>query len=207
MKYIAFDIETTGLGPNCQMLSLCAMIDDLRIKNVRLESLPTYYCVFRHPLIIGEPVALKMNAELIASIATLSAAQKTVVISGHDARVVDPSEKMGAIMLSGLRDYYEWLAANGVTEPITYAGKNFAMFDFPFVMERYPDFRTRGFVKRRTLDPAAYFTQPAIDSAIIDTKTCCERAGVSMLNLHDAWDDNLRIIKLIRMMYCLKWTD
>jgi oligoribonuclease (3'-5' exoribonuclease) len=70
MNYVALDIETTGLNTKvCNVLSIGLVVDNAPSKPV--EKLPAFEAVIKHDLLVGEPHALAMNAELLWFLASL----------------------------------------------------------------------------------------------------------------------------------------
>ena len=68
MPYLGLDTETTGLNPEKDQLMQLAMVLD-NDPDVAVDDLPHFNAVLWHKRICGDPVALKMNADLISFIA------------------------------------------------------------------------------------------------------------------------------------------
>ena len=68
MKFLSIDIETSALEPeNGDVLSFAAVLEDTE-NLVPVDELPSFYFVFKHDKIKGEPFALNMNKTLIEQI-------------------------------------------------------------------------------------------------------------------------------------------
>ncbi len=180
MPYVSIDIETTGLDPeSCQILEIGAVWDDW---TRAINDLPTFHCYVVHERIIGDPVALAMNADILRKLAN----PKTV-----DDNFLTPS-----LVGSDMAAWLQTLGWDGQTA-LTPAGKNFASFDRQF-LKRLPRFEQVVKLCHRTLDPAMFFWQRD-DEKLPDSKTCYERAGMDPKVAHTALEDALAVVRLVRM--------
>ena len=109
MKYIAIDIETTGLElENCQVLSIGAVIEDTNeIKP--LNELPKFHGVIMRRNISGNTYAINLNRDLIQTM-------------NHYMTAENQDEKNDIVQMTGMQfyeenqiveEFYYWLAANG----------------------------------------------------------------------------------------------
>lgn len=129
MILVNIDIETTGRDPEKhQVLEIAIVIENtnpLLESFSTVEDLPSWVGRIRYDNIIGEPVALKMNADLIASMA-------------------DPRAQMWASLDDACRDAVRFLSGHipGVATaqrlglqngPLIASGKNVAGFDMRFM--------------------------------------------------------------------------
>jgi hypothetical protein len=79
---------------------------------------------------------------------------------------------------------------------INVAGKNVGSFDIPFLQAKSM-IPSEVRIRHRVLDPAILYSQEG-DTALPDLKTCKERAGFGDVVSHDALDDALDVIRLLR---------
>jgi DNA polymerase III epsilon subunit-like protein len=77
---------------------------------------------------------------------------------------------------------------------INVAGKNFAMFDRQFLLAN-PHWSIK--FTHRVLDPAILFWKPG-DDKLPDMRTCLDRAGFTDRVTHNAVDDAILVVKLLR---------
>jgi len=183
--YVSIDLETTGLDPNeCQILEFGAVIDDWQTP---IKNLPQfqYYIepeekIGGKPRIVGQPYALALNAAIIKKIAS----------PGPEDRLCYPSA-LGI-------EFGTWLQQHHIDpKHITAAGKNFASFDLQFLL-RVPDFTTHINFKHRCIDPSLFFWNPHTDAVLPSTAECLKRAGFNDYVAHNAIEDCISVIELIR---------
>lgn len=199
MKFISVDIETTGLDHDvCQILQVGAVIEDT-VNLKPLEELPRFSCIVEHQLYQGQPFALNMNNWIIAILASLETARK------EDREKI---RKDNHIMGEGLvaKSLWVWLTANGIypnqgsrTEQITInvAGKNFASFDKKF-LEKLPSWSNYIQFAQRIIDPAEFFTHWKEDERLPNLNECLRRANLTGEVTHDAVQDAIDVIRVIR---------
>lgn len=181
MKYLSIDIETTGLSPvKDQVLMFSGIVEDTEAL-LPLDKLPHLTFILRHERIVGHAFALQMNAWILALMVD-SEQQKYSVFDLDEA----------------LDHLQEFLRDNFGKGTITIAGKNVANFDWQFIKDW---FDTIGFkVRHRMIDPGSVFFDstkgylPNLD----DIKEIC---GIEGEVTHDAYDDALDVIKVLRTKY------
>jgi len=204
MKYCSIDIETTGLDPEtCQILQVGVVIEDT-VNLKPLEELPRFSCIVEYQLYQGQPFALNMNNWIIAILASLKTANK---IDREKIR------KENHIMGEGLvaKSLWMFLTANGffpnmgssteqITKQITInvAGKNFASFDKKF-LEKLPSWSNYIQFAQRIIDPAEFFTHWKEDERLPNLNECIRRANLSGEVTHDAVQDAIDVIGVIRV--------
>ncbi len=171
MKYVAIDIETTGLDPERhQILEIGAVVEtDWRTP---VEQLPTFQCYCHHGEIRGDAYALWMNANAILQTASA------------------PDLNANLIDLSGFLE--EQLGPGSVTV----AGKNFASFDLQFLRRNDGWKLIRH--KHRIIDVGNLFWNPLKDTCLPDLSECAVRAGVQLHDLHTAVGDCRSVIECVR---------
>lgn len=189
MKYVSIDLETTGLDPEQdQILEFGAVVDDTLLPGVPVEDLPTFRRVISWDRIQGHPVALAMNADLIAGIARK-----------------DPSLPFCTIGKLAV-EFHNWLKALGFKNSqghqigFVAAGKNFATCDDHF-LRRVPDWKKYCQPFRRVLDPAILYFDPLGDEKPPGLDECLARAGLEPIVKHTAVDDAADVVRLLRFKF------
>jgi oligoribonuclease (3'-5' exoribonuclease) len=176
--YIAIDIETTGLDPMyCQVLELACVIEtDWRTP---VDQLPTFRRLVNPGVIRGDSRALAMNARLIEELADGEG------VPDLDGQLID---------LSGFLAKYPDLPRS-----VTIAGKNFGAFDEQFLRRSAPYSLIRH--KHRFIDVGNLFWNPFTDTCLPDLATCRERAGLPIVEAHDAAQDCRSVIECVRAAF------
>lgn len=194
MKYLALDLETTGLDwEHDQILEVGMVVDDFRIKT----HAPPFHCYVAHEHLHGHPVALAMNAEIIGKLASKD--KWPTINFVHPSHLFDK-------MYEYLRTYFPEQDAK-IRIPV--AGKNVA-FDKLFLSKIKSskvhmsgltlNFGKFGFISR-ALDPGPLYTVPGIDEVPPGLPDCCKRAGISLDGEHTAVGDCMTVIRLLRHYY------
>ena len=187
MKYISIDIETTGLDPDMHdIVEFGAIIDDLDDDS---PSHPIFHCYFEPPFngnFIGSPYALSMHAEKFE-------------------RIAHPQPGNLIISPKLLGDHFrDWLLVNSFEYnshgsfkvSIVAAGKNFGSFDLQF-LKRKSNLLDFVDIHYRMIDPCILYYEPG-DIMLPSMDKCLERAGIDKTVTHNAVDDAMDIVKLIR---------
>jgi oligoribonuclease len=196
MKYVSIDVETTGLDPEtCQIIQIGAVIEDTLMQKP-VDELPRFQCLVEHQHLSGSPFALKMNSEILAKLGELERADRK-----------DRSEirKLHNILPTSLvaKSFKMWLSSNGFESTddspisITAAGKNFATFDKLF-LQKIPGWNASISIKQRVIDPAILFMDWQTDETLPNLKQCMERAGIDGEVTHDALQDAIDVVRVIR---------
>jgi DNA polymerase III epsilon subunit-like protein len=197
MIYVSIDIETTGLDPQkCQVLQIGAVIEDTN-RVIPLDQLAKFNCIVEHQEYVGQPTALAMNAKILK-------------VLGDMERLVDKEErvnyrKVNNIVPVGMvaQSFSMWLIANGfkATETgavkINAAGKNFATFDKLF-LQNIIGWTSKIQMRQRIIDPAILFVDWINDDSLPNLNSCIKRAGLDGEVSHDALDDAIDVIRVIR---------
>ena len=196
MKYISIDIETTGLDPEtCQILQIGAVIEDT--KNPKpIDELPRFQCIIEHDAYSGQPTAIAMNHWLFEILAGLEK-QK----DGDSRLEYRKAHKITPVGMVA-KAFSLWLMSNGINSEsgpiqINAAGKNFASFDKKFI-EKLPGWNNLIRIRQRILDPAALVIDWEADETLPSLNVCMKRLGVSGEVTHDAVQDALDVIRVIR---------
>lgn len=183
MKYLAVDIETTGLDDNyCQILEIGAVVETG--DGTPVEELPSMQVYLLYDRIQGEPYALNMNADIIER------------ILHHTPGYNYCSPDYAYTTFEGFV-YKHFPSGFGKETRITLAGKNVATFDLRFLqkLKHWPGQRFH----RRIIDPSIYYCSWETDIELPDTQKCIERAGLEVIGkLHNAITDCRVVIELVR---------
>lgn len=224
MKYISIDIETSGLDRDlCQVLSIGAVIEDTNdIKP--LAELPTFHAVIKRESIYGSIFALDLNRDLIQAMKNYSVAEtdeaKKQVEEDFGAKFYNEDEVVEALYQfcyrNGLVEFDDTLVAkhtklvDGVRYPIlssnmnkiyfTAAGKNFASFDQQFLI-KLPRWKQVFAIRSRVLDPGILFIDWNSDESVPSLDVCKQRAGIDGAVTHNAVEDAIDVVKLLRKQY------
>jgi len=222
MKYCSIDIETTGLDPEeCQILSIGAVIDDTDdIKPV--EELPAFHAAVKRKNITGSTYAINMNRDLIQTI------NRYITSKYKEERdLIEATTGMQFFDEYDIaKEFYYWLAQNDFidfkeprshmgyvtsrngklvpaitnnTKPIriTVAGKNFAAFDLRF-LEKLPMWNELIKIRSRILDPSIIYLDWSDDETPPSLETCKKRANLGSKVAHDAVEDSMDVVRLLR---------
>ncbi len=186
MRYLSLDIETTGVNPDRdQILQVSAIIDDTTKPEIPVEELNHFTCFIRRPEYTGNAYALNMNSWILALLSGRSKEAPKYAI--HDSEVFDDNHTEWVINMN------EWLKENFPSGKIVVAGKNVAGFDIPFMPSLI-----RSKFAHRTIDPTMLWTDWANDLIPPDLKLCKQRAGINTPVAHDAREDAMDVIRLLR---------
>jgi len=184
MRYIALDLETTGLNPKTdQILSVGMVIEDTNNQEP-LDQLPKLHLYVIRNRISGSVAAIAMNKDIIDSLNLYN----NIGVVREDVTFVQPNQIIHFICA--------FLGANGMWRlPVTIAGKN-PNFDISFLKE-LEGYNKIG-IGSRILDPTILYTKFSTDWSPPDLRECLERAGIDKRVSHDAIEDSLDVIRLLR---------
>jgi hypothetical protein len=223
MKYISLDVETTGLDTqNHQLLSIGAVIEDTN-NILPVEELPQIHIAILREEIHGSVFAINLNQNLISNINSYQEArtqEQKDEISRLTGTIYLPEEKVAETLLMffwnngitfDLEKYQKWSKTiDGKLEPvimtgmpkihITAAGKNFNAFDKIF-LERIPKWKMFFYLRSRVIDPAIYFVDWFNDEALPSLGKCKERANINGVVTHNALEDAIDVLLLLRSQY------
>lgn len=224
MKFISIDIETTGLDPEtCQILSIGAVIEDT-LNPLPFEELPKFHAVIKRESVYGSIFALNLNKDLIQAMKDYSESKtdelKQEVEESFGAKFYEENEVVEALYQFCYRNNLvefnpDFLnrhvkIVDGITYPIlssnmpkTYlncAGKNFAGFDKKF-LEKLPRWKQVFSIRSRVLDPGILFVDWINDESIPGLNECKKRAGIEGVVTHNAVEDAMDVVMLLRQCY------
>ena len=190
MRYLAIDIETTGLDPeNNQILEIAMILEDTEKKLPRKEC-PRQHLYIDREAYIGNSVALEMNAHTFKKINDLRNDYENDL-----SAFLMPEESIS----SSIRAFFQ---RNDITPetPITPAGANFSGFDLRFLEQVLEDDVLQS-IHRRSLDPSNIFIDFSKNHHVPSLATCKIIAGVEGKVLHNAMDDAWDVIEILRKRY------
>jgi len=188
MRYLSIDTETTGLNPKeHQVIEFGAVIEDT-VHYKTLSILPVFHCMINYDQILGSAYALQLNYRILKELAKPTG--NVLILKPHE---------VGSKFL-------EWLIKNEFVPDenglltVNVAGKNFSQFDMKF-LEKLPKFFDRLKFKQRIIDPAILFMDWKKDDCLPSLKECKERCNIDGEVTHNAVDDALDVIKILRTKY------
>jgi oligoribonuclease len=224
MRYISIDVETTGLDPEFnQILSIGAVIEDT-LNPLPFEELPKFHAVIKRESVYGSIFALNLNRDLIQAMKDYSEARtpelKAEVEEAFGAKFYEEDEVVEALFQFCFRnglvsfdpDFLNKIVkvVDGVVYPtltskmpkvyLNCAGKNFAGFDKKF-LERLPRWKQVFSIRSRVLDPGILFVDWINDESIPSLDECKKRAGIEGVVTHNAVEDAMDVVMLLRQCY------
>jgi oligoribonuclease len=224
MKYISIDIETTGLDPEFnQILSIGAVIEDT-LNPLPFEELPKFHAVIKRESVYGSIFALNLNRDLIQAMKDYSEARTTElkeeIEESFGAKFYEEGEVVEALFQFCYRNGLVELDPNyinntrkmvdGISYPVltsnmpkvylNCAGKNFAGFDKKF-LEKLPRWKQVFSIRSRVLDPGILFVDWLNDESIPSLDECKKRAGIEGVVTHNAVEDAMDVVMLLRKCY------
>jgi DNA polymerase III epsilon subunit-like protein len=224
MKFISIDVETTGLDPDFnQILSIGAVIEDT-LNPVPFEELPKFHAVIKRESVYGSIFALNLNRDLIQAMKDYSEARteelKQEVEESFGAKFYHEDEVVEALFQFCYRNglvpldpdflnkmvkvvdgiAYPTLTSNMPKVYLNCAGKNFAGFDRKF-LEKLPRWKQVFSIRSRVLDPGILFVDWINDESIPSLDECKKRAGIDGVVTHNAVEDAMDVVMLLRQCY------
>lgn len=227
MKYCSVDIETTGLdSEKYHILSVGIVIEDTN-NILPIDELPKLHIGIVRDEITGSMFAINLNKELISNILKFKIAQtqeekdniseetKTVYLTedkvvekifqflwDNNIRYDNWEKNWGSILVQKTDDgkIYPLLTSNIPKTFLNIAGKNFGTFDKLF-LEKLPRWKQAFQIRNRILDPAILYIDWINDDSVPGLDKCKQRAGIDGIVTHNAIDDAIDVIKLLRKTY------
>jgi len=195
MKYIALDIETTGLDPKQHLVLSAAFIKgDTNVYNEHPEILTIVFPVYELNDLNSMPIAVLMNKDLIKR---CKATYPNCLVSrdsgmepytGPTTLPIDDLPKI-------LKDFFGDIR--------TVAGKNVASFDMPFLYN-CSDILSGIKIRRRVIDVGSLCLPLCHRDAecLPNLEDCCSLADVSYSRelAHDAQYDALKVYQIIQKL-------
>lgn len=179
MKYFSLDIETSSLTPHpANILSLALVFEDTE-NPLPLEQLPRLHVLLTNPVKDADNYAVALNRDLFLA--------RDAVSKGKPA-----PEGMITAWNTNCSELKDFITQHHPSGRAVVAGKNVAGFDLKFLPEHVANL-----FAHRVLDPGSMYTLPT-DKRPPDTAECCRRAGIDDTVTHNALDDALQVIALIR---------
>lgn len=203
--YVSVDIETGGLSHACPILEIACIVEDTLypkpLADLRKHRILIIDDYGRYDL---EPVAAIMHAKS-GLLTELHAALKMYEdecacddegfeFVTHEGTLICTEKNFGHFFNAFL---------DSVREPdknITIAGKNFAMFDLPFMLARHAIYNNHDLnlpIKHRVFDVGPRYFEMN-DAEVPSTKICAERAGIQATESHTAMQDAWEVIQMHR---------
>jgi oligoribonuclease len=216
MKYISIDIETTGIDPlKNQLIQFAAVIEDTVIQRP-IEELPKLMCYVTHPnyTVSSGLAAQEATYHTLAVVKKISDFQhskdlKLPVYGGSasknaEGEIFTTPRELGRVFAKWLSDN-EYPMNEYDKFVIRAAGKNVSAFDIPFIKNTIAEWYKTFSFSSRCLDPAILYFDPINDQDLPSLTECKERAGVESYVSHDALDDAIDVINLLRKYFNKRW--
>lgn len=190
MKYLSLDLETTCLQPAPEhILQVSMVVEDTELKGIPVKELPHFTCFVKHDRIVGEAYALGMNGWILD------------IISGRNKTPQEYPIYSAAPIDVFANPYWvdeamAFMDQHFGTTKITVAGKNVAGFDIPFLPQAI-----RSRFRHKVLDPGTLFVEWDSDNQAPNFEECKKRADQAGPIAHDAREDAMDVIKLLRFFY------
>lgn len=196
MKYVSLDLETTSLKPSPDHILMVSLVVEDTSDILPLDQLPHFTCfVKQKEPIQGDLFALGMNGWILDAISGRVKNEKYPIYTAYPATKNDRSQECHSILWTDrAKAFLQKHFSDG--KRITVAGKNVAGFDMPFLPE---DFRKM--FKHKVIDPGTLFVDWKNDDQVPGLEQCKERAGLPKEVSHDAYEDALDVIAILRKFY------
>jgi hypothetical protein len=188
MKYLSIDIETTGLDyTENQMIEFGCVIDDTEHPEIPVEELPRRRILYPRKNYNINPFCMRMHEKLFKTLESVDW-NKLNEYGYYKEKDFYFSELIDFDVVFGY-----WVEQQLGKGPYLVAGKNFFGFDYRFLEPHLNGIKFR----HRAIDPAMFFMRPT-DETPPGMKTCCERAGIPLVDYHTSIGDAETVIRLVR---------
>ena len=190
MKYFSIDIETTGIDSDLnQILQIGIVLEDTN-NLLPIEDLPKFMCyVDNGDTLCGSPFALSMNSKILQRLADPEYLE--------ESDKVYPVDIVSSAIKIWINHVYPECPTSYCKLNLVCAGKNFGSFDKLF-LQKLPRWNNFFKISHRSIDPAGYAIDWVNDTDLPDSKLCLSRANIEKSVSHDALEDALDIIKILR---------
>lgn len=196
MKYFSIDIETTGLDPEKhQILSISIVFEDTN-NIVHIDKLPKLNIYFKHDEIHGQPIALKMNRDLMDFIQSSGRYNEDEAFNCESFFLKGREYKKASEIF---KDFVKKCVGENVST-INVAGKNLLAFDIPFLNSI--NFFDLVKYHRRVIDPAILSANWIKRDTLPNLQDCLEYKGLDFVgNPHESVWDAINVIRVLRKEY------
>lgn len=182
------------------------VVEDTLHSEIPVTELPhlTAYIKQKEP-IEGSLFALSMNGWILDILSGRVKQDKYPILTNYDSptggRVIDMDGKDRGWANTGnnywVRQAQDFIKSHFPDDKrVTVAGKNVAGFDMKFMPPEISNL-----FKHKVIDPAGYYWHPWEDSELPNLSECKARAGLHTPVAHDAREDAMDVIQLIRKVY------
>lgn len=198
MKYVAIDIETTGLDPERdQILQLALVVEDTKTPDVPIGELPFFEGLVRHDRISGQAFALAMNVGIIKALAKVGTSFAEAALRGRRVKIYSDVELLAVAAIDFLDSKVS--QPTGRRDCVA-AGKNAAGFDLPFLPEKL-----RSCFHHRVIDVGSvalgatpgYWNKPRLPGLSELLEVIHDPDGHRDVT-HDALEDARDVVRLLR---------
>ncbi len=189
MKYVALDIETTGLDRELdQVLQIALVVENTAKPEIPVEDLPTFEALIEYTRLSGNPIALSMNKEILDFLGKRAKGEESNFRSREVSVYLATSEALTAA-ICWLDDQYISLTK------LVAAGKNAGGFDLPFLGG---DFQKK--FHHRVIDVGSVALGANRDYWQKDTPPGMRELHDGVEATHDAIEDARDVIRLLRKL-------
>lgn len=203
MKILSIDIETTGLDYKTnQILSIGIVAEDTN-NVLPLNECPQMHIIIQRDIITGSVFSLNMNRDLLSKIVYYNSQKDKVEenkgVSYFEGDIFVRESVVSQFIAESLKKY------GFISDPtdnrihITCLGKNFGTFDKLF-LEQLPEFNHYFKIRQRIIDPVTLATNWKEDESLPSLKTCMERCEIKGEVTHNALEDALVTLKVLRIL-------
>ena len=203
MQYVSIDIETSGRSKERHdIVELALIADAFDGGHIDNPADPYYFQCFVHhdhnPWKLADADILEMHKASGVHSAWHRAPPLNRTQCAQQIKDVAVHASDLAFMVRS------WLAMVGLVDRedpqprINVAGKNIALFDWPWLCARIPNWEDHIVARRRMLDPGILYLRPTEDETLPDLSTCLQRAGLPDNVAHNALDDAQQVMWLLR---------
>jgi oligoribonuclease (3'-5' exoribonuclease) len=195
MQYVALDIETSGLDPDCcQVLQVAAVIDVLPAKrDTLIADLPHFEGIVWHESLHGEPPALAMNVDLFKAMTIYGEpdgdGRKRITYHDREVWLYGDVHTLSHDLLKMIANFSE------TPPPYVAAGRKVDAFDLAFMPEGF-----RKYFHHRAIDVSsmALGANPSLwGNAYLPSADKILGSKAT----HDAYFDAVDVVKAIRAIY------